>query len=424
MGRWAPAAVAGVAIAVAGFVAATAFGGSPSHRWTYGLCGKNKICRFRSAQRCKSRAKFCTSLAMVRCRPKGCGRTPPPTTGTTTGTTATTTTGSTTSTTTPTPTPTPAPTWGGETDFPAPTFTPLRTIQVSTATDFWKAWSTIQPGDEIDVKDVTFTGEAVFKKQLPDWAEVHFDSGTSFAGTPGSNLPAAWIDAVQHIRFYGGDLTNPLGGTGATVYDSSYFTWWGFTIHDTANTGLLVQGIKTANDHLDLKGDISRWGLKLSLDPHSEKGTGLHGANLADAQYGVRDSRFALHVHDGAAGSGIELGGSNSTDGFWNNTLYLWCQNLTMAATSQVAGNCVQTWGDNVVGNDFAYLEAENLQGRPYDANGMYSGQSLSTDKVDYGRASNTNLNPALASTESGIGANVLWDTRRGTQFLDVAQSS
>ena len=294
---------------------------------------------------------------------------------------------------------------------------------MSSASDFWKAWSNIQPGDEIDVKGVKFSGEAVFHKQLAGWAEVHFDSGTSFAGTPGSNLPAAWINACQHIRFYGGTLTNPLGGTGVTVYDSSYFTWWGFQIHDTANTGLLVQGIKTANDHLDLKGDISHWGLKVSLDPHSEKGTGLHGANLADAQYGVRDSRFALHVHDGAAGSGIELGGSNSTDGFWNNTLYVWCQNLTMAAISQVAGNCVQAWGDNVTGNDFPYLAAENLQGRPYDANGMYSGQSLDTDKVDYGRAANTNLNPALASTESAIGASVPWDTRRGTQFLDVGQS-
>jgi hypothetical protein len=268
---------------------------------------------------------------------------------------------------------------------------------------------------------VTFTGEAVFKKQLPDWAEVHFDSGTTFTGTPGQNLPAAWIDDSQHIRFYGGTLTNPLGGSGVTIYDSSYFSWWGFDIHDTANTGLFVQGINAANDHLDLKGDISHWGLNLALDPHTEKGTGLHGANLADARYGVRDSRFALHLQDGFVGSGVEVGGSSSTDGFWDNTLYLWCQNLTMIATSQVAGNCVQSWGDNVLGNDYAYLEAENIAGRPYDANGMFGGQSLGSDTVDYGRSANTNLNPNLASTESAIPAALPWDTRYGTTFLDVA---
>jgi hypothetical protein len=53
----------------------------------------------------------------------------------------------------------------------------------------------------------------------------------------------------------------------------------------------------------------------------------------------------------------------------------------------------------------------------------MYSGQSLDTDTVDYGRSSNTNLNPLLASTESAIPANMAWDTRRSTHFVDVGSS-
>lgn len=342
--------------------------------------------------------------------------------GTTTTTTSTTTTTDTTptSTTTTTATTPSSPTWDTATSYPAPAFTPVRTIDVYTKSAFWTAWNAIQPGDEIDVHGVAFTGESVFNKQLSGWAEVHFDSATTFTGAAGSNLPAVWIKGCRYVRFYGGDLTNPLGGSGITLYDASYFTWWNFTIHDTANTGLFVQGINTAVDHVDLKGEISHWGLNLALDPHAEKGTGLHGANLADANYGVKNSRFALYVHDGAAGSGVEAGGSKSTDGFWDNTLYLWCQNLTMEATSQVAGNCAQVWGENTTGNDFAYLEAENLEGRPYDANGVYSGQSLATDSVVFGRAGNTNLNPYLAKTESTLSATTAWDTRHGTLFSDV----
>lgn len=308
--------------------------------------------------------------------------------------------------------------WTGATAFRRPAFTPTRRIQVSSASAFQSAWNAIRPGDEIDVHGVTFPGELSFNKQLSGWAEIHFDSGTRFTGTPGENTPDVWIDGASHIRFYGGDLTNPTGGAGIMIYDSSYVTWWGFKVHGTAGTGLFVTGVNRANDHLDLKGDISRWGLDVGLDPHQEKGTGLHGANLADAYYGVESSRFALHLHDGSAGAGVQAGGKTDGDFFRNNRLYLWCQNLTMRATSQIGGNCLQFWGEHVTGNTVAFLEAENLQGRPYDANGMYAGQSLTSDTVHVGPTARTNLNPSLAQTESGIAPGVRWDPRHGTRFV------
>jgi hypothetical protein len=244
-------------------------------------------------------------------------------------------------------------------------------------------------------------------------------------GVTSGAFPSVWISNVSHVRFYGGEVTNAASGAtvghGVTIYDSSYVTWWGFAIHDTSGDGFDVQGISKVNDNLDIKGEIYDWGHNISGDPHLEKGTGIHGANIADAYYGVKNSRFALYLHDGPTGAGMELGGSSSTDGAWNNTLYLWCQNLTFQAKIQVAGNCLQLWGKNVLNNDVKYLEAENLQGRPYDANGMYSGQSLATDVVEYGRASNTNLNPYLSQTEPGIAANVHWDRRAATVFQSVA---
>lgn len=303
-------------------------------------------------------------------------------------------------------------TWRAATHFARPRFRAQRTVDVHTARQFWRAWNRIRPGEEIDVHGVTFAGEAVFDKRLTRWAEVHFDSRTRFVGTPGENLPAAWVNHAQHIRFYGGNLTNPAGGSGITIYDSSHVTWWNFVVHDTGNTGVFVQGIHRANSHLDLKGDISHWGLNLALDPHSEKGTGLHGANLADSPYGVTDSRFALTLHDGATGAGVEMGGRFDTDLFAHNALYLRCRNLLKVATKLTAGNCAQLWGRNIVSNVFRYIQAENLTGLPYETGGMYEGQSLKTDRVLYGRASHTNLNPRAGS--------VHWDSRYGTVFRHV----
>lgn len=300
-------------------------------------------------------------------------------------------------------------------------------VDVYSQSAFMTAWSNLQPGDEIDVHGVTFTGEVVLaNKQLSSWAEVHFDAATTFVGYPSAqNLPAVWINKDAYVRFYGGDISdsasNGQAGTGILLYDSSHVSWWNFDVHDVGGSGVFVTGITQPVADVDLKGEVSRWGENLAWDPHAEKGTGLHGILVADSNYGVEDSRFAIYAHDGPSGAGMEIGGSKSTDGAWRNTIYMWCQNLTMQATSQLGGNCVQVWGDNVVGNDFRYVEAENIQGRPYDANGLFGGQSLSTDTVDYGRGSQTNLNPYLAKTESAIPATMLWDTRGGTSFADVS---
>jgi hypothetical protein len=303
--------------------------------------------------------------------------------------------------------------WLTATHFARPRFRPTRTVDVRTATEFWRAWNRLRPREEIDVHGVRFSGEAVFRKRLPGWAEVHFGSGTRFMGTPGSNRPAAWIDHCHRIRFYGGNLTNPTGGAGVIISDSSSVTWWNFVIHDTANTALSVRGIHQANTNLDLKGQVYRWGLNLALDTHSEKGTGLHGANLADSPFGVSDSRFALDLHDGATGAGVEAGGNTSTDFFTHNTLYLRCRNLTKIAARLTAGNCIQLWGINITHNNFRYIQAKNLTGRPFETSGMQAGQSLKTNRVLYGRAIHTNLNPRVGP--------IHWDRHDDTVFKDIS---
>ena len=307
------------------------------------------------------------------------------------------------------------------TSYSAPAFTATRTIDVSSQSAFMTAWNNIQPGDLIKVHGVTFSGEiSLLGKNLTSDAEIDFDSATKFLGPTSNQYPAVWISNDSHIRFFGGDITSI--GTGIYLSQGSYILWYGFNTHNTGGGGMFLTGAYTsAIDHADIKGEVSNWSLDNSLDPHSEKGTGLHGINVADSKYGVRDSRIAIYAHDGPGGAGMEIGGSGSSDGAWNNTIYMHCVNLTMHAISQVAGNCVQVWGDNVLNNNFKYIEAENLQGRPYDANGLYSGQSLSSNTVVYGLASNTNLNTSLSSTESSIPANMHWDTRGSTVFQNVS---
>jgi len=288
------------------------------------------------------------------------------------------------------------------------------------------AWSNLQPGDQINVHGVTFTGQInLTGKNLSDWAQITFDSATHFVGVSSAvNSPDVYLQNDSHIRFYGGDLNEAASGGqagfGLLIHGAvNYVSWWGFVVHDVGNTALAVFPAEAPSSNLDLKGEVYDWGRNLSWDPHAEKGTGLQGVNLSDAAYSLTDSRIAVYAHDSASGSGMELGSDTASS--TGNTIYVWCQNLTKVATSQVAGNCLQVWGRNTLSDDVQYLEAENLTGRPYDANGVYSGQSLSTDTVEYGRASNTNTNPYLASTESGIPSGELWDTRYGTSFANVA---
>ncbi len=182
----------------------------------------------------------------------------------------------------------------------------------------------------------------------------------SWASRAPTDHPAVWLNDDSHIRFYGGDVSESasggMAGTGVVVYDSSYLSWWGFRVHDVGGAGMYLTGIKKASDHLDFKGDVYDWGHNLKWDPHTVKGTGLQGVNVADSHYGVNESRLAFHVHNSRAGSGLEMGGAVATDGARGNTIYLWCQELTIVAPNMQGGNCAQVWGENVTGNRFKYI--------------------------------------------------------------------
>lgn len=369
-----------------------------------------------------------------------CKTTTTRTTTTTTTTTATTTSSTTAATTTSTTTS--SPTYASETAYTQtrPAFTVKRTVSVSTASGLKSAIANLQPGDYVKasapftVSSSTSDG-LIIANRLSAPAVIDL-TGVKIVYTGTAALSTVWVRNVLNVRIYGGDLSmsQPTVGGGACIAwtASQHSTWWGFDAHDCGSGGMTIFTASPGSSYAgpveydDIEGTIHHFSLNHGLfDPHTEKCTGLHGANLADGNHYAFDyNRIALNVYDSACtGGGIEFGSaynpSTSPAGPipTQNTIILQCDSLTFISTIQTGGNCYQTWGYGETYTDIRYLHATNLAGHPYRAGGMYSSattaNALSTDKVEYGRAANVRLNPRYASDPD-------WDPKAGTAFQDV----
>jgi hypothetical protein len=300
-----------------------------------------------------------------------------------------------------------------------PAFTPARTIDVTSASQLENAVANIQAGDLIRATaQFTVQGQwTIANHQLSAPAVIDLGS-TLITYTGSQNYDAVWLTNDSNLRFYGGEVTNPNGNKGIDVYGTSNVLWWGFTVHDTGGDGLSMFPIGGDITGDDFQGEVSRWSENLTWDPHTEAGTGLHGANLGDAgtAYAFSNNRVALYTHDGAGGSAVELGDADGSP-VTGDTLILKAEYLTKDATKQVAGNGLQLWGGTKVGLDVPYIEVNHAEGRAVDTNGAYA--SMAGVNVAYGRASDTNRNPALASTEP-ISPDAKWDPRQNPTYADV----
>ena len=293
----------------------------------------------------------------------------------------------------PPPPPPPPPPPSSTPSFPAlpvrPAFSPKRTIYVTTQSQFLAALSNLQPGDLVNVSPMTLTGEIVIRASLADYAEIDFASGVHFTGAAvGSKLPSVWVVGTSKLRLFGGEITGN-GNDGLRIEDSSYVTWQGFTIHDTAGTGLYVHGISRGTDHLDLYGEIYHCGWDyLNLDPHAEKGTGIHAAYLGGGNLPTTTSSFVLDIHDQTVGSAVEAGSM-----LQNSDLWIRAKRITFVATQQVAGNAIQGWGDQNQKNRVHYLEAEDVT-RAVEGDGLYSATTSDAFTIEYARTLRSRLSP------------------------------
>jgi hypothetical protein len=300
-----------------------------------------------------------------------------------------------------------------------PLFTSSRTIEVSNASELRAAISNLQAGDLVKATEsFTVTGETVIRNRLSAPAELDI-SGVSFVYSGGQNDNAVWLDNAQNVYIYGGDIsTSDTGGVCLRVYGSQHVLWWGFTAHDCGGSGFQAQAIGGPVDHNDFQGTIWKVGQNLAWDPHAEKGTGLHGANLWDANQtgNFTNNRFAFNMHDIPTGACLQFGNDQPASQATGNILYLKCVNATEVARHQTGGNALQVWGDtNTLGLDVKYLEVKNSQGAAIYAGGTHRGQSDKGVTVEYGRASNTNENPHVRARQK-----TPWDTKHGIVYRNV----
>ncbi len=310
-----------------------------------------------------------------------------------------------------------APSWQSVTAYTQtrPAFTALREIDVTSQSQLANAVWNLKAGDSIKAtQPFTVTGEFNILAAPSGPAQIDL-TGVRFVGGDGVSA-SVWIDGAKNLRIFGGDISNPYD-YGINVHAGSNVLWWGFTIHDTGGSGLAMLPAEGDITGFDMAGEISHWGGNLAIDDHAEKGTGLHGAILADADgsYVFDNNRLALDVHDGPTGAGVEIGDGDGSQ-IAGNTLYLRAQHLTEVATQQVGGNALQEWGTSPVGLTVPYLEAGDLTGRAVDENTAHA--SMSGTVIVYGRATNvcqnTQMNEPLPVTQA-------WDPRAGVTYENVA---
>jgi hypothetical protein len=357
---------------------------------------------------------------------KGHGPSHTTTTATTATTTTTTTTQSTVTSTTTTATTTTTsgsgdPTYDSEIAYTQspPAFTPSRTIDVSSGSELKTALANLQAGDLVKATtSFTVSGETIIGNRLSAPAELDL-TGVTFDYGGGANVPAVYLNDPSNLRIFGGTATTEkTGGFCIVAHGAQHVLWWGFYVHDCGNSGVYLATIQAPFTDNDFQGEITRAGLNLNWDPHAEKGTGLHAALLWDSStytYDYSGNRFAFYIHDQPSGAGISYGSGAAAPNMAGNVIIEKAANLTDVALSQCGGNGLQFWGAGGYGVDVKYLEVNTAEGRALDAVGTWS-SNLQGVKLEYGRASNTNLNTQMNESSPTLP----WDIWHGIVYQDA----
>ena len=345
---------------------------------------------------------------------------------------------------------TPTLTYDRLTGWPRPAFTPSRTVNFTTVNGLNTAISGMAAGDLIQytgtgvLNNTTSGGSIDFLQSKNPASTVVIDLGTvasgnyvkfSFTGT--GLFTAAYCYDCSNITVYGGEfVTSSVGGSGIIWFGPmSNITWWDFVIHGAGGDGIDLftkdHSTSTARSitNCSFRGEVYNWGLNLANDPHflggGEQGTGWHAAQVCDTNPAgnFTGNTVALYGHDAANGAVLQFGQPVGGADLSGNFFYLKGENLTKVATSQVAANVWQLWGPSDFGNSqLVWGEGTNLQGRIVDMQGIGSGSRVGlTDQivVKHGRHSNTNQNPLLGSTESGVSASQPYDDRGAITYQD-----
>jgi P pilus assembly chaperone PapD len=255
-----------------------------------------------------------------------------------------------------------------------------------------------------------------------------------------------FLHDVSNLRIFGGDIGSNLYGGGIRIMGNTHdVTWWDFYVHNIGGSGVGIQpitqsGATSSIQNLNLRGEVNRFALNPSLDPHADKGTGVHGVIIHGNSGHYDNSTLTVYAHDslrpgesslgliwpeGGGGSAVEAG-TNSTGGPTsqnNDKYYVKGDNLLMipngtnpgSTAKQTGGNVINAWGSVPLnGNDFVWIEGNNITGAVMHGTGggWYPGSPAIL--VEHGRHTKTNQQPNLGN----IGTNP-YQTGYGINYQD-----
>jgi hypothetical protein len=289
------------------------------------------------------------------------------------------------------------------------------------------------------------TSNSIWNPGIVSGSYVKFD----YAST--SNQGAFWLYGSSNIRFYGGYMTSPLGGSTLLLQPSETNTihdilWYDGYIYYAGGSGIAVRGSTnstgTASNayNLDLRFEVNRFSMLPSNDNHTDKGTGFHGLILHGSDGGIHDSRFVVYGHDalkpgevsngitwpeGAGGSVIEQGNETAAN-YDNDIMYALGKNNLMipngtnpgSTAQQTGGNVFNLWGHiKLNGNIIGWAEGDNVSGSIIhsDSGSWFPGSPALT--VQHGRHNQSNLStaggnisqPYPTTTPTGTPLNIIY---------------
>lgn len=285
-------------------------------------------------------------------------------------------------------------------------FNTAQHVVVTDQASFLKAYAALAPGGWIECRGITFTGTVKCQRALSGLAKITYDSECKFTGNntigsaPTDTLEVTGAAFTQHLAAPGVTMTNPGGRGIHAVGGLHHCAFDGFHIKDCGADGWDWFGGPYGDTHDNfIRVEVENCALQsLKWDPHQEKGTGLHGANVQDSNHSsVHDNTIALHVHDFPkyGGSAIEFGVVSGGSQPYGNHLYVKAARLKMNATTQTAGNGVNLWGGPMHDNTFHVVEVEDMAGHAINRDG--SSASYTNMTVREGTAVNCCQNQRYA---------------------------
>lgn len=286
-----------------------------------------------------------------------------------------------------------------------PQFNYSKHVPITTLNAYLAAIKNPQAGYWYDVQGVTVHGTVTATHALSSWCKFTYDAACKFTGSSVGSAPVPILEVrgaafTQHIAAPGVLFTNPggngihsQGGTNHCVFDgfkatdmgADGYDFFGGPYGDTHDNFIRVEAENVATQ-------------SLKFDPHSEKGTGLHGMNVQDSnKSSFRNNTVAIYCHDCVkyGGSVLECGVESGGTQPHGNSYYVKGYRMLMNALHQGAGNGVNQWGGAAHDNTFVVVEVDEMAG--YAMNMGAQTGTLTNVRVAQGTATNTNQNPRFA---------------------------